>query len=185
MKGLIDMSKAFPIKDFPGYYVTDTGDVYSRNYGIFGRFRKLKQESCKNGYKRVTLCVNGKTSRKLVHRLVAEVFIPNPEKKCDVNHINGVRDDNNVNNLEWMTRAENIKHAYEALGNTGPMSGRHGKDNPHSKIVQQIKNGKVVAEFYGCVEAEQYTGIHRSGISDCCRGYKHSKSAGGYQWKYK
>lgn len=179
------MSKALAIKDFPGYYVTDAGDVYSRNYNGTGRIKKLKQEHCKNGYKRVTFCVNGKTTRRFVHRLVAEAFIPNPQNKCDVNHKNGIRDDNKVNNIEWMSRAENIKHAYKDLGNTSPMRGKHGKDNPRSKIVQQIKNGKVVAEFYGCVEAEAFTGIRRTRISDCCRGYKHSKTAGGYQWKYK
>lgn len=179
------MSKAFQIKDFPGYYVTDAGDVYSRNYTLCCRFKKLKQENCKNGYKRVTLCVNGKPVRKLVHRLVAEAFIPNPENKCDVNHKNGIRGDNRVCNIEWMTRSENIKHSYNALGNISHMKGRHGKNNPNSKIILQIKNGKVIAEYYGSVEAEECTGVHRSGISDCCRGYRHCKTAGGYQWKYK
>lgn len=178
------MVRAFQIKDFSGYYITDSGDVYSRNYG-FGRIGKLKQELCKNGYKRVTLCVGGKAVHKLVHRLVAEAFIPNSQNKCDVNHKNGVRDDNRVENLEWLSRSENIKHAYNELGNTSPMKGKHGANNPCSKIIQQIKDGKVVAEFYGSVEAHEVTGINKTHISDCCRCYKNCKSAGGYQWKYK
>lgn len=179
------MALSFAIKGFTGYYVTDSGDVYSRNYGVDGRIRKIKQELCKNGYKRVTLCNNGKTKRMLSHRLVAETFIKNPDCKCDVNHKNGKRDDNRVENLEWVTRSENITHAYRTLGNVSAAKGKHGKDNPNSKTILQIKDGEIIAEFYGSVEASQCTGISRSRISNCCKGYKHCKSAGGYQWKYK
>ena len=183
MKGLIDMSKAFPIKDFPGYYVTDTGDVYSRK--IDGRFRKLKPQKHSNGYIFVTLSKDKEAKQKSIHRLVAEVFIPNPEKKLQINHKNGIKTDNRVENLEWCSASENLKHSYRVLGNKGSMFGKHGKTCPLSKIVLQIKKGKVVTEFYGCVEASQITGISKSRITGCCLGYYGYKTAGGYQWKYK
>lgn len=62
-------------------------------------------------YHRVTLCKNGKTRRFLVHRLVASIFIPNPDNKPDINHIDFNGGNNNVDNLEWVTKAENMQHS--------------------------------------------------------------------------
>lgn len=183
MKGLIDMSKVFPIKDFSGYYVTELGDVYSRKGD--GRFRKLKPQNHSNGYIFVTLSNNKEVKQKSVHRLVAEAFIKNPENKSQVNHKNGDKKDNRVENLEWCTPSENLKHSYSVLGNKGSMFGKHGKNCPLSKKILQIKDGKVIAEFYGSVEASQKTGIIKSRIIGCCLGYYGCKTAGGYQWKYK
>lgn len=175
------MSKAFEIKGFPDYYVTDTGDVYSRNYNHTGRIKKLKQIKSRNGYLHVTL--NGK--QLLVHRLVAETFIPNNDKKLQVNHKNGIKTDNRIENLEWVSASENIIHAYKTLGYNGSMFGKKGIDNPNSKIVLQIKNGTIIAEFYGCADASRKTGISKTRITSCCLKYYGCKSAGGFQWKYK
>ena len=174
--------KAFPIKDFPDYYITDTGDVYSRTTG---RFIKMKLSLAKSGYLRVQVCRNHKKYIKLVHRLVAETFIPNPENKCEVNHIDGNKQNNNVENLEWVTRSENILHAYKVLGKKPncPNTNKLGKESTRAVIVQQIKDNKVIAEFYGVREASRITGIHRNSIYQCCQGKY--KTAGGYVWKYK
>ena len=175
--------KAFQIKNFPNYYVTDKGDVYSR---ITGRFVKLKLFLSRNGYLRVFISDNHhKQHCKSVHRLVSETFIPNPENKCDVNHIDGNKQNNCVENLEWATRSENELHAYRMLGKKPncPNTGRFGKDSPRSIVVQQIKDDNVIAEYYGVREASRATGIYMNSIYQCCQGK--NKTGGGYMWRYK
>lgn len=76
----------------------------------------LKTDTVNNGYLRITVSLNGKTKRFMVHRLVAIVFIPNTENLPHVNHKNGVKTDNYVSNLEWCTPSENEKHSYRFLG---------------------------------------------------------------------
>jgi hypothetical protein len=86
------------------------GEIWSVRSGKF-----LKQELSK-GYKRVTLCINGKTKRYQAHRLVAMHFILNPLKKPCVNHKDGDRINNHMRNLEWCTYKENENHSYDILG---------------------------------------------------------------------
>lgn len=100
-------------KDINGYeglyQISNLGKVKSFNHGSP---KILKSGKSTSGYSQVYLCKN-KTKRQCqIHRLVAMAFIDNPDNKKDVNHINGIKTDNIVANLEWNTRAENIKHAY-------------------------------------------------------------------------
>lgn len=178
------MSKALQIKGFPQYYITDTGDVYSRVRPNNYRIKKLKTVfGGTSGYPFVGLWKEGKHYNKMIHRMVAETFIPNPENKPQVNHIDGNKFNNNVSNLEWVTDSENKKHRYKVLGYNSPNKGKFGKDNGKSKIVQQIKDGNVIAEFYGVGDAHRRTGIDINSINRCCLGQQ--DFAGGYQWNRK
>lgn len=174
------MSRALPIKDFPRYYITDTGDVYSRisdkYHNKTSRIKKLSKNQFKTGY----LYINIKNHKKTIHRLVAETFIPNPENKPEVNHIDGNPANNRVENLEWVTKSENELHKFRILNKGHYLAKNHWL----SKSVQQIKNGKIIATFGSTREAEQKTGIKNTNICSCCNKKPHYNSAGGYQWRY-
>lgn len=135
------------------------------------------------GYLVVVLYKDKKRYTRPVHRLVAQAFIPNPEQKTQVNHKNGIRSDARLENLEWVTPQENVRHAFDVLKNKGSRAGQFGKDNPKSRAIEQIRDGRVVMVFYGGAEAERETGIPSSNIHACCKG-RHI-TAGGYEWRYK
>ena len=182
------MSKSFKIKDFPDYYITDAGDVYSRHSDEFnnplGRIKKLKPKKDRYGYLCVDLRVHGTHNHRTIHRLVAQTFIPNPENKPQVNHKNGDKTDNRVANLEWVSASENVRHAFNTLNHKKSRAwlGKFGKDHTRSKKVLQIKDGKVISCFWCAREATEKTGTNPIGICKCCNGKQ--KSAGGFQWKY-
>ena len=96
-----------PIEGWP-YSVSDDGHVRNDRTGHI-----LKMHEMNRGYLDVLLCNNGISQNKTVHRLVAEAFIPNPECKPQVNHKDGNRLNNNVDNLEWLSLADNIRHGFE------------------------------------------------------------------------
>ena len=115
------------IQGYEGLYqVSNLGKVRNKKGKV------LKPYSTK-GYQRVSLYNKGRRCF-LVHRLVALVFIPNPNNKPDVNHINGCKTDNNVSNLEWVTQSENMSHAHQ--NNLRPSVNTQGEKNGFSKLSQ-------------------------------------------------
>ena len=88
------------------YLVSEQGEVFRK-----GKCTALKADVASRGYRRVTLCVSGKTERFLVHRMVAEVFLPKKAGQDEVNHLDGVPGNDMVTNLEWTTRSGNQLHA--------------------------------------------------------------------------
>lgn len=103
-----------PIDKYDGRYeVSSKGRIRSC---FSGEYKIITARTYTHDYERVRFMVNGKEHRHFVHRLVAEAFIQNPENKPYVNHINGDRVDNRVENLEWVTQKENVNHAINVLG---------------------------------------------------------------------
>lgn len=103
------------VKEFEGLYqVSNFGGVKSLNYNHTGKERVLRPRLANTGYYLVGLWENGKKREKPIHRLVAETFINNPNNLECVNHINGIKTDNRIENLEWITRKENNIHAIRA-----------------------------------------------------------------------
>lgn len=102
------MLKNLDFLGFDKYAACTTGKIYSIRSG-----RYLKETTNPNGYRMVTLSQDGKRENLLVHRLVCMAFLSNDEDKPNVNHKNGIRHDNKIENLEWVTQQENIQHAHE------------------------------------------------------------------------
>lgn len=111
-----------------------------------------------------------------VHRIVAETFIPNPDNKKVVNHIDGNKFNNAAYNLEWVTQSENCTHAYRVLGKVRLA----GSLNPHSRKIIRVEDGKI----YGSVsEATTENGLKaHTSISKAIN--RDNLTAGGYHWKY-
>ena len=156
------------IKDFEGrYMISNYGNVKSltRN-GTLGGAIKIVE---KHNYLRVRLWKNKVVKTLFVHRLVAQAFIPNPLSKQQINHKDGNKKNNHVDNLEWCSASENMEHAYKnGLRKT--------------RKVLQIKDGKVINTFLNIYRASKETGIQYSSIYWCANGVL--GSAGGYNWKY-
>lgn len=165
------------IKGFENkYQVSNLGKVKSLNYFGGSNEQILKQKTNPNGYMYVSLWKNNKESQLRVHRLVAEAFIPNPDNKVQVDHINCNRIDNRVENLRWCTRSENMR-------NPLTLKKLIGKNAPSARSVLQFsEDGYLVKRWFCMRDAEQVLGIKAQHISRCCRGER--KSAGGYVWKY-
>ena len=107
-----------------------------------------------------------------LHRLVAQAFIPNPENKPQVNHLDENKLNNCVNNLEWTTAKEN--------SNYGSRNERLSR-----KILQYSRSGEFIREWKSAAEVERLLGINHANITQCCRGNPNHTTAGGFVWKYK
>lgn len=190
-----DKEKWRSIEGYEGLYlVSNMGKIKSvKPYtkgGIYsGKQRRetiLKTGINGSGYFVVSLYKKLVKKTFILHRVVALTFIPNPENKPQVNHKNGNKLDNRVENLEWNTISENQKHSFR-IGIRKPsitMAGRSGEKSPTSKRVNQFdKEGKLVASFVSAKEAGQKMKLDNSQISAACRSIG-KKTAGGYIWKY-
>lgn len=159
-------------KDFNGYQVSNFGRFKSFHKG---KVKILKPALTKRGYLRAQLFIEEKAKSFAVHRLVARLFIPNPEGKSEINHRDGNKFNNHVSNLEWCTRFENMRHAV----GTGLKTASKGEDAHNAKLtnsqVQFIRNNPDVLTLY---ELAKIFGVGQTTISKIQLG-KRYKNAGG------
>ena len=147
---------------YPNYFVNEQGEVFSTKRG---GIKKLKIHTRKIGYQ---TCVLG-----YVHRLVAETFIPNPDNRPEVNHKNGIKWDNRVENLEWVTKSENMNHAIlnglsNSIGET-----HYGAKLTEEQVIQ-------IRELYA---TKKYTQRQLGKMYGVC--FQHiSKIVNNKQWKH-
>lgn len=172
-------------KDIPGlegYYMANiNGEIKSLCRRGNWKDVILKPQKHNHGYHCVNIKIPGQNSKTmLVHILIAKTFIPNPENKPQVNHKDGDKHNNCVDNLEWVVQSENMIHAYKNnLVDKTKLSMSHNKP-----IVQYTKTGDFVKEYKSIKEANDTNpNIHGTSISKCLKGVY--KTAGGYIWKYK
>ena len=121
--------KASELRIFTLYHVSAEGVVTRLKTG-----RVIKQRINEKGYPCVSLSIDGKQKYISVHRLVAMRFIPNPDNKPCVNHINRNRKDPHVSNLEWVTHQENVRHSVVNGGRKTYKRNNTGKNNPNSRL---------------------------------------------------
>lgn len=185
------------IKGFEGFYeVSNLGRVktkprkilqhYKYNSRIFiVKERILKQHNLK-GYYAVSLWVNNKMYNKQVHRLVALTFIDNPNNYPVVNHKDGNKLNNRIDNLEWCTYSHNTNEAYRlGLNNISEKHIEHMRNlglKSGKKIAQIDLNGNVVKIYDSGRQASLELGISQGNISQCCNGKRNICK--GFKWKY-
>jgi hypothetical protein len=155
-----------PIAGYEDYYcVSNLGNVRSNGKKYVDAMNRVQNRKPKQlkihvatiGYLCVDLNANGISKQKYIHRLIAEAFIPNPDNKPTVNHIDGNKLNNNISNLEWNTYSENNKHAVDNGLRQSPWTNITGSEHPQSKpVIQMNKQGNFIGEFVSAREAQQY-----------------------------
>ena len=166
----------------PGYEVSNLGQVRSSNYNHTGKPKLLKQQLIAQGYLRVVLWINKKPYTKMVHRLVAEAFIPNPDNLPQVNHKDENKTRNVADNLEWCTALYNSQYGTRSQRLSLALT-----DNPNFiKPVYQLDDfDNIINEYPSIAKAAEAMGCRPAYISRVCLNYGYRHKALGYKWRFK
>lgn len=166
------------IEDYPNYMISNMGNVKAIKWHRGNKEKEIKPYTTYKGYLRLGLCKNGKRKQFQIHRLVAQAFIPNPENKPYIDHINTDRTDNRVENLRWVTNKENCNN---------PISKKHysngNKNKTNIPILQFDKNMNFIKKWKSLADAETSLGI-KNRLSEYCSEKYGRKTAGGFIWRY-
>lgn len=175
-KDIIGYEGLYQVSNFGNVKSLDRCVPFGTNHRIV-KSKILKPILSTSGYSKVALPKN-----LYIHRIVLTSFVGICDLKPHVNHINGIKTDNRLENLEWVTARENLIHSKTVLGNVNYLKGKHGKDHPQSKKVIQINRmtGYVISNFDSIADAEKEVGV--SGVSSSCIGK--SNIAGNYIWVF-
>ena len=178
-EGKYEVSNFGRVKSLPR-----THDISREKNGSFTYHRKekvLTPRIDKYGYLHVNLYDNEqRMKRHSVHRLVAGAFIPNPDRLPTVNHKDEDKQNNRVDNLEWMSVSANNQYGTHGYGQRALMAAENARKR--KAVVQLDMDGREVNRFVSLNEASRVTGISLGSIGKCVKG-KH-QSAGGYRWRY-
>ena len=150
--------------------VTRWGDIHPRL--IKGTC--LQPHNLRGGYLGVMLSEHRQKKMTLIHRLVAIAFIPNPQSLETVNHKDENKKNNRADNLEWMSRGDNVRYG----------TGIQRKRNTSIPVVQMSIDGTHIQTYTSAKAAGETLGLHPTNITACCRGKRGARTAGGYRWKY-
>lgn len=141
LDGIVEFGEHYEVSSYGRVRSIDR-KVNSRSGLRTVKGQMLKLQTDKDGYKKAMLYCKQKCKIYRVHRLVALAFIPNPNSKSDVNHINGVKYNNSIENLEWATKSENRQHAFDS----GLQFGKKGEDSVVSKLTE--KEVREIVDLY-------------------------------------
>lgn len=177
---MIDDNKWFDIKNYEGLYkINKEGQILSL------KNNKIRKNIIFKGYYRCGLCKNGIQKYYFIHRLLGDCFIENKNNFPVINHKNGIKNDNRLENLEWCSISYNTKHNYDILGYkiSDETKNKMSLSSKKRKIVYQYDlNGCFINEWDSSNKVEKILNIPRSNICNVCNGKY--KSAGGYIWSY-
>lgn len=158
------------IDGFPSYLACSDGFVINAQNG-----KQLTGSIKKTGYREIVMTdSSGKQKSVLLHRVIALCFCEKPDGSDEVNHIDGNKDNNSADNLEWVTRNENLKHAFNAGLRADDVSARR-------VIATNIETGEEI-EFSSIYKAARFFNISQGNICMCCKGMR--PYANGYFWRY-